>query len=187
VWPPYIVGLESRRLIIKISILWKWIYFDKLVGAKRLSSNFGPWGVFGSAVLGSAVLGVCGPSSTVSISIASSSLTRANADLQYQKLWRTLQRFVRETQISAAEVQWTRLAMKKPPTWSRLPPAQPFVETYVRMIWIDQVRSIAGVFVVERSSSIQPNPTPLVWIKLYPSIREFIIFDGFHSPWKKIL
>ena len=69
--------MESRRLVMKISILWKWIYFDKLVGAKRPSSNFGPWGVFGSAVLGSAVLGVCGTSSTVSISMASSSLTRA--------------------------------------------------------------------------------------------------------------
>ena len=49
---------------------------------------------------------------------------RANADPQYQKLWRTLQRFARETSVSAAVVQWTRLVMKEPPTWSRLLPAQ---------------------------------------------------------------
>ena len=49
---------------------------------------------------------------------------RANADPHYQKLWRTLQRFAKETQVSAAEVQWSRLAMRELPTWSKLPPAQ---------------------------------------------------------------
>ena len=64
----------------------------------------------------------------------------ANADLQYQKLWRTLQRFARETQVSAAEVQWTRLAMKEPPTWSRLPPAQ------VSMSWNTKGETLKKVF-----------------------------------------
>ena len=65
---------------------------------------------------------------------------RANADLQYQKLWRTLQRFARETQVSAAEVQWTRLAMKEPPTWSRLPPAQ------VSMSWKSKGKKVESEF-----------------------------------------